>query len=49
MFGNFILMQTVIVLNIMKKYQKNKLFDKLGILHIQQQSNLPEGYLQKFK
>ena len=33
----------------MKRYQKNKLFNKLGCIHIQQQKELPENYCQLFK
>ena len=33
----------------MKKYQKNKLFNKIGCLHIQQQSELPHNYKEIFE
>jgi hypothetical protein len=38
-----------ILVNIVKRYQKNKLFNRLGCLHIQQQANIPEGFAEKFK
>jgi hypothetical protein len=31
-----------------KRYQKNKLFNRLGCIHIQQQGALPEGYQDAF-
>ena len=33
----------------MKRYQKNKLFNKLGCIHVQQQSSLPDKYRQMFE
>lgn len=33
----------------MKRYQKNKLFNELACIHIQQQDILPEVYEEKFK
>ena len=41
--------QLTIVKNIMKRYQKNKLFNKLGCIHVQQQSSLPDNYRQMFE
>ncbi len=29
----------------MKRYQKHKLFNKIGCVHIQQQAELPKNYL----
>lgn len=39
-----VITQAVIISNIVKRYQKNKLFNKLGFIHIQQQDSLPEGF-----
>ena len=33
----------------MKKYQKNKLFNQIGCVHIQQQTSLPENYQKIFE
>lgn len=33
----------------MKRYQKHKLFNKIGCLHIQQQTELPKDYLSTFQ
>lgn len=33
-----------LIVNIVKRYQKNKLFNKLGVIHIQQQNELPINY-----
>ena len=38
-----------ILVNIVKRYQKNKLFNRLGCLHIQQQAELPPHFTEKFK
>ena len=48
MHGNSTLNQLNIVLSIVKKYQKNKLFNRLGCIHIQQQSSLPPNYKEDF-
>lgn len=40
--------QAILITNIVKRYQKNKLFNKLGFIHIQQQATLPLGYEQVF-
>ena len=41
-------MQLNILIDLVKRYQKNKLFNRLGCIHIQQQSTLPEGYPELF-
>ena len=33
----------------MKRYQKHKLFNKIGCIHIQQQGELPIGYQELFE
>jgi tRNA(Ile)-lysidine synthase TilS/MesJ len=38
-----------ILVNIVKRYQKNKLFNRLGCLHIQQQAQIPPNFTEKFK
>ena len=37
------------MVNLMKRYQKNKLFNELACIHIQQQDTLPENYKVIFK
>lgn len=41
--------QLNVIINLMKRYQKNKLFDRLGCIHIQQQGELPPHYAEHFK
>lgn len=36
-----VVIQAVLITNIVKRYQKNKLFNKLGFIYIQQQASLP--------
>lgn len=48
MHGKYTLIQLNIVQSIVKKYQKNKLFNRLGCIHIQQQANLPPNYKEDF-
>lgn len=38
-----------ILVNIVKRYQKNRLFNRLGCLHVQQQATLPEGFAERFR
>jgi tRNA(Ile)-lysidine synthase TilS/MesJ len=38
-----------IIVNIVKRYQKNKLFNRFGCVHVQQQQALPEGFAERFE
>lgn len=49
MYGIYLLMQLNIIINLMKRYQKHKLFNKIGCIHIQQQGELPIGYQELFE
>ena len=48
MHGKYPLNQLNIVISIVKKYQKNKLFNRLGCIHVQQQAALPPNYKEDF-
>lgn len=37
------------MVNIMRRYQRNKLFNKLAVVHVQQQTSFPEGYRERFE
>lgn len=49
MFGTVVVTKLNIMLSLQKRYQKHKLFSKLGCLHIQQQGQLPDNYQQHFE
>ena len=37
------------MVNIMRRYQRNKLFNKLVAVHVQQQESFPENYKERFE
>lgn len=49
MLSNCYFTQISLISNIVKRYQKNKLFNRLGCIHIQQQDSLPENYKAVFQ
>ena len=46
--GTSLLIKLTIMVNLFKRYQKQKLFNNFGCLHIQQQTSFPEGYKKIF-